>query len=193
MHITNAEQFNDQSLLTTSVLGAAAKFFGQGPSQLAELVSSDQNNDSPDRDQQVGIWGFPTHQSPQGLRVSARNPVIAVLNATNADGSKTYNLTLSTKSFVTRVLFDTSYTKPKALGVEYLSGLGMYAADPRYNAFTIGTTLRAYARKEVILAGGTFNTPSILKHSGIGPQSRARKLQHRRNPRSPRRRNESGG
>jgi len=51
--------------------------------------------------------------------------VIAVLNATSADGSKTYNLILSTKSFVTRVLFDKSYTKPKALGVEYLSGLSM--------------------------------------------------------------------
>lgn len=171
MHIANAEQIADESKLTTAVLGRTAEFLGQDSSKLAQLVSSDLNNDDPNKDQQVGVWGFPTHQNPKGQRVSARDAVIAVLNATSSNGTNTYKLKLSTDSFVTRVLFDTSCKKPRAIGVEYLSGQSMYAADPRYNRSTTGQTLRAYARKEVILSGGAFNTPQILKLSGIGPKA----------------------
>jgi choline dehydrogenase len=158
MHVTDPAQLKNQSGLTL-VLQTAAKLMGQDPSKLPELVTGDLNNNSPDRDQQVGFSGFPTHQSPLGVRVSARNPIIAVLNATNPDGTKKYPLTLRLKSFVTKVLFHTSRNKPKATGVEYLSGQSMFAADPRYSPNTTGTLLRAYARKEVIISGGTFNTP----------------------------------
>jgi choline dehydrogenase len=150
---------------------------GQDPSALPSLVTGDLNNNSPNRDQQVGISGFPTHQSPLGVRVSARNPVMAVLNATNADGSKKYPLTLSLQSFVTKVLFNTTEgKKPKATGVEYLLGQSMFAADPRYSPNTAFILSRAYARKEVIISGGTFNTPLILKHSGIGPSTELQKF-----------------
>jgi choline dehydrogenase len=44
----------------------------------------------------VGIFEAPTHMTTTGHRVDARNPVIAVLNTTNPDGSKMYPLTLRT-------------------------------------------------------------------------------------------------
>jgi choline dehydrogenase-like flavoprotein len=34
----------------------------------------------------------------------------------------------------------------------------------------------AYAEKEVIISGGTFNTPQLLKLSGIGPEAELKKL-----------------
>jgi len=37
-----------------------------------------------------------------------------------------------------------------------------------YNG-TTGKSAKIYAKKEVIIAGGTFNSPQILKLSGIGP------------------------
>jgi choline dehydrogenase len=72
------------------------------------------------------------------------------------------------------VLFDDcsgNGTKPRAVGVEYLQGKSVYKADPRRNASTTGTLHQAFARKEVIVAGGTFNSPQILQLSGIGPKA----------------------
>jgi len=43
----------------------------------------------------------------------------------------------------------------------------LYSADPRYNAKYTGTKKRVYARKEVVVSGGTFNSPQILKLSGF--------------------------
>jgi choline dehydrogenase-like flavoprotein len=34
----------------------------------------------------------------------------------------------------------------------------------------------AYAEKEIIISGGTFNTPQLLKLSGIGPAAELKKL-----------------
>jgi choline dehydrogenase len=78
-----------------------------------------------------------------GRRVTAGNPVLAVLNATKPDGSKRYALTLKTNWLVAKVLFDTTRRnnrKPRATGVEYFVGRSMYAADRRYDANAQGTT-----------------------------------------------------
>src|SRR5262249_19428738 len=55
----------------------------------------------------------------------------------------------------------------RAVGVEYQKGRRLYAADPQAAAAP-GQTLTATARREVILAGGAFNTPQLLMLSGIG-------------------------
>lgn len=75
------------------------------------------------------------------------------------------NLTVRLNSLATTVLFDENN---RATGVEFLQGQRLYRASPAPNAHP-GETHRAYATKEVILAGGAFNTPQLLMLSGIGP------------------------
>lgn len=52
----------------------------------------------------------------------------------------------------------------------------MYSTDPRYNASDTAPLMRAYARKEIILSAGVFNSPPLLKISGIGPASELKAL-----------------
>jgi choline dehydrogenase-like flavoprotein len=48
----------------------------------------------------------------------------------------------------------------------------MYDADPRHNVTSNpGVTKQVYARKEVIISGGTFNSPQLLLLSGVGPKA----------------------
>jgi choline dehydrogenase len=48
----------------------------------------------------------------------------------------------------------------------------MYSADPRHNfSSNPGVTQQVFARKEVIVSGGTFNSPQLLLLSGIGPKA----------------------
>ena len=63
-----------------------------------------------------------------------------------------------------RVIFDEN---KRAIGVEYLEGERLYRASGRPNPES-GRTARIYASREVILAGGAFNTPQLLMLSGVG-------------------------
>lgn len=78
------------------------------------------------------------------------------------------NLTIQTETLVSKVLFDNDN---KAIGVEYLEGASLYRADPQAETNRdVGTKREVYVKREVILAGGTFNTPQILMLSGVGPK-----------------------
>jgi choline dehydrogenase len=79
------------------------------------------------------------------------------------------NLIVKTNALVTRVLFDGT----TAIGVEYLERAHLYRADPDPQASPEGPEpvprQKMFASREVILSAGTFNSPQILKLSGIGP------------------------
>ena len=76
------------------------------------------------------------------------------------------NLKVELNALVTRVLFDGN---KRAIGVEYLRGEKLYRASSRPSEEP-GDPKTIYASKEVILAGGVFNTPQLLMLSGIGPR-----------------------
>ncbi len=65
------------------------------------------------------------------------------------------NLTVAVNAQTTRVILDGTHAK----GVEYIQN---------------GSTVRAEAAREVILAAGTFNSPQLLMLSGIGPADHLR-------------------
>jgi choline dehydrogenase len=83
------------------------------------------------------------------------------------------NLIVKTNTLVTRVVF----RDRQAIGVEYLEGAHLYRADPQAppDGPEPGRRKIMYASREVILAAGAFNSPQILKLSGIGPADELQK------------------
>jgi choline dehydrogenase-like flavoprotein len=81
------------------------------------------------------------------------------------------NLTIELDALVTRVLLDSNN---RAIGVEYLKGARLYQAHAKPSQEQ-GEVRQAHASREVILAGGAFNTPQLLMLSGIGPRTELEK------------------
>ncbi len=77
------------------------------------------------------------------------------------------SLRVELDALVTRVLFD---EHNRAIGVEYLSGEKLYRAHAAPSTEP-GERAALFASREVILAGGAFNTPQLLMLSGIGPRA----------------------
>jgi choline dehydrogenase-like flavoprotein len=75
-------------------------------------------------------------------------------------------LTIELNALAARVILDGD---KRARGVEYLKGERLYQAHPTPNT-SPGERRRVFAKREVILAGGAFNTPQLLMLSGIGPR-----------------------
>ncbi|CAH0045274.1 unnamed protein product [Clonostachys solani] len=124
-----------------------------------------------------GSWfQMPVHVDSLRRRSGARNFIIDTIQRENEDGSQAYPLTLSTHSLATKILFKQDGGEPRAVGVEYLQGEGLYAADRRYDEKTSGELQKVFASREVIVAGGAFNTPQILKLSGVGPSKELKEL-----------------
>lgn len=93
-----------------------------------------------------------------GRRVSTRDRLEAVVR------KYPQRLEIRLNALVTRVLFDDNM---RAVGVEYLQGKKLYKAHA--NPQEGGQLQQVMCKREVILSGGAFNTPQLLKLSGIGP------------------------
>jgi len=109
-----------------------------------------------------GLWLVPL-ATAHGRRTGTREHILRA--AAEPHG----NLVVRTHALVTRVALDDELA---AVGVEYLDVPHAYGADPRaaYPSQPIAASKRVLVRNEVILAGGAFSTPQLLKLSGIGPR-----------------------
>lgn len=109
-----------------------------------------------------GIYNIPV--SVRGARRNgSRDYILATARALPN------NLLIKPHTLVTRVLFEGN----RAVGVEYLEGASLYRADPRASSSGPEPVPRKQLRvtREVILCGGAFNSPQLLKLSGIGPRA----------------------
>jgi choline dehydrogenase len=109
---------------------------------------------------------------PLSVEKGQRKGVFEFIQDTRSDPDYGHNLTVWTNRLVTRVLLENG----RATGVEYLPRKDAYRADRdatvgdhRPWAAAQADLRQVLATREVILAGGAFNTPQLLMLSGIGP------------------------
>ena len=166
------------------MVAAAAKAFGvtgalDGPldsifnsngalQQLTGLMSRDLNSADPNRDATEGLFGVP--QATDGQK--RRGPREYILDTIAAG----FPLTLRTNTLVSKILFadePDSDGNLRATGVEIMEGQNLYRASPMsdQNDPELPSTRPELATREVIISCGTFNTPQLLKLSGIGPKA----------------------
>ncbi|KAL5606084.1 hypothetical protein BROUX41_006146 [Berkeleyomyces rouxiae] len=132
----------------------------------APILSQDMNNASEARDHALGMFQVPM-AAKDGVRSSARDFIVDTATATGSDGTRLYHLDVLMNTLATKINFDTSGAQPRATGVDFISGKSLYSADPRHTGAG-GEAGSITASQEVIISAGTFNTPQLLKLSGIG-------------------------
>lgn len=142
---------------------------------IATLLAGDLNKDTDSRDTHPNYYEIPISTN-DGARNGAREFVVSVRDAKNKDGSKKYPLDVRLNCHVTRVVFDKSVSPPRATGVEFLDGAYLYRASPLNKNSARGTPGSASASREVIISGGAYNSPQILKLSGVGPADELRRF-----------------
>ncbi|KAH8897745.1 alcohol oxidase [Thozetella sp. PMI_491] len=150
---------------------------GRGDLSLAQLKAiskKDMNAANLSTTNPLGIFGLVFHTDAQGNRASPANYILKTLQ----DPAK-YPLTVQLNALATKINWaprSSSGQTPVATGVSYVVGQSAYQADPRYDATKKPVQRQATARKEVIIAGGVFNTPQLLKLSGVGPAAELNKF-----------------
>ena len=110
-------------------------------------------------EQQIGIPRNPDYngERQEGIsyvqRTAHKRRRVSTARAFLNPAKSRSNLTLRTNAHATRLLLEGK----RAVGVEYAKG----GAG--------GAQVEVHAKKEVILSGGTINSPQLLQLSGIGP------------------------
>ena len=108
------------------------------------------------------------HLTPSSISVAKGSVRSSVADYIYETEQSTTTLTIKENSFVTKILCDTTDEIPRAYGVQVQQGTALYGVAT--GTRTVGDEYTYFAKKEIILAGGTFNTPQILMLSGIGPK-----------------------
>jgi choline dehydrogenase len=122
----------------------------------------DPNRSEPPPGREEGVFLIPLSVR-NGERVGSRQRINQVKDQFGD------NLTIWSNTFVTRIVFEGK----RAVAVEYSQGEKLYQAAPAPSEGRAKPAKRDQVRvkREVILAGGSFNTPQVLMLSGIGPAS----------------------
>ena len=154
----------DRQLMATIVASARAAFAesGRSPERLSWLLRGalDPNDVDLIRENAEGVRYTPL-TTRDHRRTGARERVLETARRFPD------RLRVELRALATRVLLDGD---GRAVGVEYLKGERLYRAHARPSEAP-GEQRRVHASREVILAGGAFNTPQLLMLSGIGPKA----------------------
>ncbi|MBL4683076.1 MAG: GMC family oxidoreductase N-terminal domain-containing protein [Nannocystaceae bacterium] len=160
--------FNLKKVILGAVTAFAAStsdgFFGALGATFSELYALLGRDINEVRPENEGVYPFPLTMQ-DGRRHSVREYLVQTVE----DG---FPLTIQTGAFVTRVVFadELDDGTPRATGVAFVGKERMYRADPAAAPDgELPTAQVVTASREVILSAGAFNTPQILKLSGIGP------------------------
>ena len=157
------QALRDNDLIKVTVRSAAAAL--EGSSRFVTWIRllfrsfGDPNDASVLQTAAEGLYYTPL-TTRRHARNGARERVLAVA------GRWPDLLQIRLHALVTRVLLD---DQNRAYGVEYQRGRNLYRAH-ELSGGSAGDRVTIRARKEVILAGGAFNTPQLLMLSGIGPR-----------------------
>jgi choline dehydrogenase len=167
---------NDNKIVSQLLAAAAAMGQGllgtllSGVTNLVNVLAADVNAGLPTRDATQALFQIPL--ATNGTRRNGpRDFVYSTANAKKADGSRMYQLDIRMNCYVTKLLYSGAKDangKPIVNGVSFLDGQSLFKADPRSGS-TTGVPGTVTVTREVILAAGAFNTPQLLKLSGIGP------------------------
>lgn len=168
---------SDQKLL--SLAFGAANVMNDGKvsdTAVTDFLTGDLNRYTPDRETAEGLFSIPLAINKDQERSGSRDIIIQTYFAKNADGSKKYPLHIALNTLATKVTFGKPAPgkSPKATGIEALKGKYLYKASPSSSG-EAGTPVKYTAEKEVILSGGAYNSPQLLKLSGIGPSEELKK------------------
>lgn len=135
--------------------------------QLLGLMRRDLNAATPGRDDAEGVYTIPLAIT-NGKRNGPREYLLDTV-------AKRHPLTIRTGAYVTKILFHDEPTrdgKRRVKGVEYRSGKHLYRADPKSVPNPAAAKrVEVIATREVIVSAGAFNTPQLLKLSGVGPRA----------------------
>jgi choline dehydrogenase len=169
----------DQKLL--SLIVSAATAMGKGllgllvgtVVGLGQVLLRDIN--APGQPEKEGLYQVPLAMW-DSTRTGPRNFVLDTANAVNTDGSRKYKLDVRLNTLVTSLRFVQNGTTPKVAGVDFLDGKSLYRADLRSGSASPTGSGSVNATREVIISAGAFNTPQLLKLSGIGPAQELKKF-----------------
>jgi choline dehydrogenase len=148
-------------ILLDAAAGNLEEFLGRPLDPLEGLGSFVDPNDWRVRKVPEGLWQIPL--AVRGGRRNGSRERIRDVARRHPD-----RLHVRTGCLATRVLLDDDLT---ATGVEFVDCAHAYRCDPAPAGGPLPPRQRAWAAREVVLAGGAFNTPQLLKLSGIGPRA----------------------
>jgi choline dehydrogenase len=169
----------DQKLLSHVVSAATAMGKGllgllvETVVGLGQVLLRDIN--APGQPEKEGLYQVPLAMW-DSTRNGPRNFVLDTANAVNTDGSRKYKLDVRLNTLVTNLRFVQNGTTPKVAGVDFLDGKSLYRADLRSGSTSPTGSGSVNATREVIISAGAFNTPQLLKLSGIGPAQELKKF-----------------
>ncbi len=135
------------------------------PCFIEDINAADAN-----RDQSTGFFAMVFHADPTWTRSGPASYIKSTLSS-----PKKYPLTVALNSLVTKSSSPRTRRSPRQ-SVSRFAKASPSTAAIRATSRSKGVVTQFFANKEVIISGGTFNTPQILKLSGIGPAAELKKF-----------------